>query len=148
VGTKTFVRRAMWIRKMIGGGLRQAGVMSAAARVSVEETFLGGKLKQSHENAKRVEKMWRRLGGKVKSPVETNMVCVDLDAAGCSKEDFVKLAEKHGLRMLGERLVVHYQVSEEALQRLEKLMEDIMAGKRILNGDVPIDPKNMAGTVE
>lgn len=148
VGSKEFVKRGRWIRKMIGGGLRQAGVVSAAARVSVEETFLGGRLKGSHENAKRVEKMWTSLGGKVKSPVETNMVCVDLEAANCSKPDFIKLAEKHGLRMMGDRLVVHYQISAEALQRLEKLFKDVFVGKKVSNGDVPIDPRDMELNVE
>jgi threonine aldolase len=126
VGEKPFIKRARWIRKMIGGGLRQAGVVSAAARVSVEETFLGGKLKKSHENAKKVEEMWLKLGGKVTSPVETNMVILDLEAAHCSNAEFIKLAQTHGLRMLCERLVVHYQISDDALERLERLMEDVL----------------------
>lgn len=133
VGEKAFIKRARWIRKMIGGGLRQAGVVSAAARVSVEETFLGGKLKKSHENAKKVEEMWLKLGGKVSCPVETNMVVLDLEAAHCSNAEFIKLAQSHGLKMLGERLVVHYQISDEALERLERLMQDVMKGKKIPN---------------
>jgi len=135
VGEKPFIKRARWIRKMIGGGLRQAGVVSAAARVGVEETFLGGKLKKSHDNAKKVEKMWLKLGGKVSSPVETNMVILDLEAARCSNAEFIKLAQTHGLRVMGERLVVHYQISDEALERLERLMQDVINGKKIPNID-------------
>jgi len=147
VGEKTFIKRARWIRKMIGGGLRQAGVVSAAARVSVEETFLGGKLKKSHENAKKVEEMWLKLGGKVSFPVETNMVVLDLDAAHCSNAEFIKLAQTHGLKMLCERLVVHYQISDEALERLERLMQDVMKGKRIPNSHADIDTKEMQRNV-
>jgi len=134
VGNKGFIKKARWIRKMIGGGLRQAGVVSAAARVGVEETFLGGRLKKSHENAKMVETTWASLGGKVKKPVQTNMVWVDLDDAGISDTDFVKLAAKHGLRAMGDRLVVHYQISDEALQRLEKLMHEVLGQKTATNG--------------
>lgn len=54
VGSAAFVRKARWIRKSIGGGLRQAGVISAAARTSVEDTFLGGRLGASHVRAKEV----------------------------------------------------------------------------------------------
>ncbi len=39
VGDKQVIKHARWIRKMIGGGLRQSGVVAAAARVAVDETF-------------------------------------------------------------------------------------------------------------
>lgn len=54
VGSAEFVQKARWVRKSIGGGLRQAGVISAAARASVEETFLGGRLQACHLRAKEV----------------------------------------------------------------------------------------------
>lgn len=54
VGSAAFVKKARWIRKSIGGGLRQAGVISAAARASVEDTFLGGRLGACHVRAKEV----------------------------------------------------------------------------------------------
>ncbi|KAL8933065.1 MAG: hypothetical protein Q9211_005982, partial [Gyalolechia sp. 1 TL-2023] len=68
VGSSAFIARARHIRKSIGGGLRQAGVIAAPARVAVEETFLGGKLKASHEVAMRVGRMWEERGGKLKYP--------------------------------------------------------------------------------
>jgi threonine aldolase len=54
VGTNEFRERARWIRKSIGGGLRQAGVVTAAARVAVEDTYLGGKLAASHDRARKI----------------------------------------------------------------------------------------------
>ncbi|GAM82500.1 hypothetical protein ANO11243_004810 [Dothideomycetidae sp. 11243] len=126
VGTKAFRTRARWIRKSIGGGLRQAGVVTAAARIAVEDTFLAGKLKATHDMARRIADLWEDLGGKTANPVETNMVWFDLEAAGISVEDFIALGEKAGLRLLGGRLVVHYQIGEEAVQRLEKLMRVVL----------------------
>ncbi|TKA65681.1 Aldolase vrtJ, partial [Friedmanniomyces simplex] len=132
-GTKKFCERARWIRKSIGGGLRQAGVVTAAARVAVEDTFLGGKLTASHDRAREIAKLWESYGGQTANPVETNMVWFDLDAAGISVKDFVEEGEKVGLRLLGGRLVVHYQIGDEAVQRLERLMQAVLKGK-VLNG--------------
>jgi threonine aldolase len=143
VGTKQFITRSRWIRKSIGGGLRQAGVVTAAARISVEDTYLGGKLKGSHERARQVAKLWESYGGKTANAVETNMVWFDLEAAGISVEDFIALGEKAGLRFIGGRLVVHYQIGDDAVQRLEKVMQAIFKGKT-LEGSVDIPPEKLA----
>ncbi|KAF2681906.1 hypothetical protein K458DRAFT_420268 [Lentithecium fluviatile CBS 122367] len=128
VGNKPFIKRCRWIRKSIGGGLRQAGVVAAPARVAVEETFLGGKLTQSHENAKRIAKIWTDLGGKMAYPVDTNMVWMDLEASGVELNQFIELGEKYGVRVRGGRLVVHYQIGEEAIERLTKLFTETLKG--------------------
>lgn len=126
VGQPAFIKRARWVRKSIGGGLRQAGVVAAPARVAIEETYLGGLLTKSHENARRIADMWEALGGRLQNPTETNMVWLDIDKAGISKDDFIKLAQEHGIRTMGGRLVVHYQISEEAISKLGGLMEDVL----------------------
>lgn len=116
VGSKAFIKQARWVRKSIGGGTRQAGVITAAARVAVDETFgrgpngEGGKLRESHVRAKQIAEMWESKGGKLDQPVETNMVWFDLESIGCGAGDFAKLGEREGLRFLGRgRLVVHYR---------------------------------------
>ncbi|KAH9878912.1 hypothetical protein J1614_002347 [Plenodomus biglobosus] len=129
VGTKAFIKRSRWIRKSIGGGLRQAGVVAAPARVAVEETFLGGKLAQSHQNAKRIQQLWTDLGGKIEYPVDTNMVWLDLDAHNIDTNEFIELGDKYGLRVRGGRFVVHYQIGEEAIEKLRKLFTEVLQGK-------------------
>ncbi len=109
VGSHAFITRARWIRKSLGGGLRQAGVVTAAARVGVEETFLGGLLAGSHAQAREVAAMWVGRGGRLERECETNMCWLDLGAAGCSKERFVEIAVLEGVKVLGGRLVVHYR---------------------------------------
>jgi threonine aldolase len=117
VGSKEFIDRARWFRKSIGGGTRQAGIISAAARVAVEETFgpdpngEGGKLKQTHVKAKQVADMWTSRGGQLEHPVETNMVWLDLAASGLGMNDLAEIGNQKGLRMLGGRLVIHYRKS-------------------------------------
>ena len=148
VGKKDFITRARWVRKSIGGGLRQPGVVTAAARIAVDETFgkgpngEGGLLKQSHVTAKRIAKIWTDMGGKLDKPTETNMVWFNLDDIGISGDEFATLGKEHGLRFLGGRLVVHYQISDEAVERLEKLMKEVMRRKGM---NAHADKKRKAG---
>ena len=109
VGEAVFIDRARRLRKMLGGGLRQAGVIAAAARVAVDETFLGGKLAASHLRARAVADLWVHKGGRLVHACETNMVWLDLDAAGCTTDEFVLLGVKEGVRLKTGRLVVHYR---------------------------------------
>ena len=109
VGSDAFIKKARHIRKSIGGGLRQSGVVTAAARVAVDETFLGGKLVGSHERAKEIARLWTERGGKLAKAVETNMCWFDLEHAGIGVKEFVAVGVKHGVRFLGGRLVVHYR---------------------------------------
>jgi threonine aldolase len=135
VGKKDFIKKARWVRKSIGGGLRQVGVLTAAARVAVDETFgedpngQTGLLKTSHVTAKKIADIWTGLGGKLTKPTETNMVWLDLKNAGVSDSDFVDLGRTKGLKFLGGRLVVHYQISDAAVTALERLMKDIVSKK-------------------
>ena len=122
VGRQSFITRARWIRKSIGGGLRQAGIVTAAARVAVEETFLGGgdkssPLRASHARALEVAKLWTSRGGILERECETNMVWLNLDAANVSKERFVEVCISEGVKCIGGRLVVHYRKSLFLLHR-------------------------------
>ena len=117
---------------MFGGGTRQAGIIAAPARCAVDETFglkpdgRDGQLAASHERAKRVAEMWKRKGGQLAWPVETNMVWLDLKAIHVSEEQFVGVMKRHGLKAFGGRLVVHYQIGEEAVRRLEGAMAETL----------------------
>ncbi|KAH6648557.1 pyridoxal phosphate-dependent transferase [Truncatella angustata] len=138
VGSKDIIKHSRWMRKAIGGGLRQSGVVTAAARVAVDRTFgkgpngEGGLLKESHLTAKRVEKMWTVLGGTLQHPVHTNMVWLDLQSMNTTGARITELAAEQGLKMSGNRVVTSYQVGEEAIRRLaavfEKIAEDKAAG--------------------
>lgn len=135
IASRPFVGRARHIRKGLGGGLRQAGVVTASARIGVDETFLGNKLAATHQRARIIADMWQKKGGKLTQATETNMVWLDLDAAGISREEFVEAGVKEGLRLLGGRIVVHYQVSEEAVGRLGRVMRAVLSKEaEIRNG--------------
>ena len=125
-GSKPFIAKARHLRKMLGGGLRQAGVVTASARVAVDETFLGGKLTATHHRAREIAEMWQDKGGRLAKAVETNMVWLDLERAGISTEGFVAAGVKEGVRLLGGRVVVHYQICREAVRKLERVMDAVL----------------------
>ncbi|KAI5459801.1 pyridoxal phosphate-dependent transferase [Mariannaea sp. PMI_226] len=147
VGPRDTLRQARWVRKSIGGGLRQSGVITSAGRIALEKTFgsspdgSDGLLKQSHEMARKVEALWTSMGGKVTNLTETNMLWLDLESAGCSTEKFIEYGAEAGVKFMGSRLVTHYQVAEneeEVLRRLRLVFqktlssgEDVNAGQKV-----------------
>ncbi|KAL7628197.1 hypothetical protein AAE478_002395 [Parahypoxylon ruwenzoriense] len=141
VGTKPLIKHARWVRKSIGGGLRQSGVVTAAARVAVDVTFgkgpngEGGLLRGTHSTAKRVEKLWTDLGGKMECPVQTNMCWLDLNSLNCTASRFVELGSQAGLKLMGSRLITHYQIGDEAIQRLTTVFERVALEKEDSDGD-------------
>lgn len=134
VGDNEFINRARRIRKSMGGGMRQAGVLSAAARAALDETFgplssgadVGGKLGAVHNLARRVADMWIRRGGKLRRRVQTNIVWLDLNDAGVVEEIFQAVGRRQGIKVDGCRIVLHYQISDEGISRLGQTFDEIL----------------------
>ncbi|PYH92287.1 putative L-allo-threonine aldolase [Aspergillus ellipticus CBS 707.79] len=142
VGPKTILEHCRWVRKSIGGGIRQAGIIASAARVAVEQNFgrgpsgEGGRLRDTHTKAKQIEKMWLDRGGITSRPVETNMVWLDLPHSGITADQVVRVGKEEGVKLMGGRIVVHHQVVDEALVRLERVFERLLASEKKTNGVV------------
>ena len=144
VSDAPFIKKARHLRKMMGGGLRQAGVVTSSAKVAVEETFLGGKLSATHQRAQKVATIWERKGGKIQYPTETNMVWLDLEDAGVSVERLVQAGAKEGLKLFGGRIVVHYQIEDEAIEKLGRVMDAILPSQKREMGEITNGMKKMA----
>ncbi|KAK8147727.1 hypothetical protein G3M48_001083 [Beauveria asiatica] len=132
VGDAATLTHARWVRKSLGGGMRQPGMLAAAARVAVDETFTGGLLRASHETAKKVEAAWTGLGGTLVHPVQTNMCWVSLEAHGVDVQAFTEACADEGLRVSGGRLVTHYQIAQneaEVLPRLERVFKKVLGAQ-------------------
>ncbi|KAK7700752.1 hypothetical protein SLS57_011976 [Botryosphaeria dothidea] len=130
VGTEEFVKRSRWIRKSIGGGIRMAGVVSAAARTAVEEQFFSGRLQRTHVLAKRLADRWESLGGRLNVPTETNMVWLDVKTSCVDPQEITRLAAERNIKTFATRIVVHYQISELAIQGMEEVMDIVMKNKK------------------
>jgi threonine aldolase len=136
LGSNATITQARRIRKSIGGGMRQAGVLTAAAQVAVDENFgdgewgsKSGKLRVVHERAKRVGRMWEARGGKLQKMVQTNQVWMDLDGVGATAEEWNVIGERRGLLLDGPRLVLHHQITEDATDRLDLAFADLFEAK-------------------
>ncbi|KAI9184053.1 Threonine aldolase [Blastocladiella emersonii ATCC 22665] len=145
VGDAPFVARARHLRKMYGGGWRQAGVLAAAADVALTAAMDGGELAKSHVIARELADALVKVGLKVtNAPVETNMVFVDWSPLGWTADDVAKAVaaeaavqggKRAPIRISGgnvavTRLVVHYQIAEDAVDRLVAVLEGLKKQKR------------------
>ncbi|KAI9741099.1 MAG: hypothetical protein M1834_002812 [Cirrosporium novae-zelandiae] len=130
--SSSFIDRARHFRKALGGGLRQTGILASPARVAIDETFLSGEhMRDANAIAKRIEKIWIKLGGDIQIGLnqETNMVWLDLQKAGIKDQDFVNAAKEEGVSVLDGRIVTHHQISLRAVDALERVFIRVLAGK-------------------
>lgn len=111
VGSADLIARARRHRKMLGGGLRQAGVLAAAALHALDHHV--ERLADDHANARRLAEGLASLPGWVVTPPDSNIVFVDLPPAR-SGAALVRDAAAQGLLFTGGqrlRLVTHLDVS-------------------------------------
>ena len=131
VGAAEFIGRCRSIRKMLGGGMRQAGVLAAAGLVALEE---GPKrLATDHENAKLLAIELAAVPGVSIDPdaVQTNIVIFDIKNSGMSSADF--LAELAKQNVMGipidasrVRMVTHLDVDRHDIQRAASAVRQIL----------------------
>jgi threonine aldolase len=110
--TPEFIAKARHFRKALGGGMRQTGVLTAAARVAVDDIFLSGMhMPRVNALAKDLEETWLALGGEVQPGLsqDTNMVWLDLKRARVKDEEFVNLANEEGVKVFDGRIVTHHR---------------------------------------
>lgn len=134
VGSKAFIERAKFLRKMFGGGTRQPGMMAAAAKAAMEYTL--PLLPHVHALTKKTADSLREIGYTISLPVQTNMIVLDLEVEDIPAAAFVNYGKKHGLIFFpSARLVFHHQISEDAAGRaveaLRELYTDKKAGKTL-----------------
>jgi threonine aldolase len=134
VGNRDLIDAARGVRKMLGGGMRQAGIVAAAGLVAIDEMI--PRLRTDHETAQRLARGLVSVPGIVIDPttVETNLVCFELapDAGFTARELAERLAERgvlvHALGSNLIRMVTHYHIAEDDVDRavevVEKIMED------------------------
>jgi threonine aldolase len=131
VGSQAFIDRARRARKMLGGGMRQAGILAAAGLVALEKMV--ERLREDHENARHLGERLAALPGVTidLTRVQTNIVIFtvrrkDLDAPGL----ILKLAER-GIKALSMgsdaiRMVTHKDVDRAGILRTLEALGTIL----------------------
>lgn len=133
-GTKEFIAEARRNRKMLGGGMRQVGVLAAAGLVALEQMV--DRLAEDHANARRLAEGLAELPGFKVNPavVETNIFMADVDHPRLTARQIVLKMRKRDVLLydIGPsriRFVTHYHITRADVdQTLVLLREVVMAG--------------------
>ncbi len=122
-GSKEFIARAVRWRKMLGGGMRQAGILAAAGIVALETMVK--RLEEDHVRAKKLAAGLKGTSGitlKSEAPA-TNMVFLTMDSdVPLSTREFVEQMKQCGVLVDAEadryfRLVTHFGIDDAMLDR-------------------------------
>ena len=129
-GSKDFIARAHRIRKMAGGGMRQAGLLAAAASHALDHHVL--RLAEDHALATRLADGLRGIEGLAVETPQSNIVFVDL--VGAAREQSAALLEHlkaQGVLITGLyrlRFVTHLDVDTHAVDRAVAAVRGFFAG--------------------
>jgi threonine aldolase len=130
VGSHDFVERARKYRKMLGGGMRQAGVIAAAGIVAIET--MTDRLEEDHDNARCLGEGLASIPGihVALETVQTNMVYFDVESLGFDSFSFVQELEKRLVKAslrppTGIRMVTHRHISRENISHVLGVVEEI-----------------------
>jgi threonine aldolase len=129
-GSKALIGRAHRVRKMAGGGMRQAGFLAAAASYALDHHV--GRLAQDHALALRLAQGLSGLPGLVVEAPQTNIVFVDLvESAKARANELVAYLNANGVRANGLyrlRFVTHLDVDaagiDHAIATIQKFFQD------------------------
>lgn len=133
-GSVEFIAEARRTRKVLGGGMRQAGIIAAAGIVAMEQMV--ERLKEDHVNARHLAEGIAQIEGLSidLTVVQTNIIYFDLISDNLDIETFVNRLEKKGVRLLHIggprrcRVVTHYGIETEdidvTLAALREVIEE------------------------
>lgn len=130
-GPRDFIEKARRKRKIMGGGMRQVGILAAAGLVALKE--MTGRLAEDHENARYLASRLRALPGLEvdTEALDINMVFFRLPA-GADGEALTAHLKANGVLInppeLGLcRFVTHYWIDRPAIDRVFALMQEFFA---------------------
>ena len=129
-GSKEFIDHARRYRKMFGGGMRQAGVLAAAALVAVKENV--GRLKEDHEKAKKLADGLAEVKSLRIDPgtVQTNIVIADCSQTGRTVQELLELLKKEGVMLTPAgtesiRAVTHMDVTMRQIEQALSIIQRV-----------------------
>jgi threonine aldolase len=129
-GDADFIAEARRTRKVVGGGMRQAGVLAAAGLVALEQ--MTERLAQDHVRAKRLAEGLTEIPGIAVTPPASNILYFQLTAeTSKTPEDVVDGLAERGVLLLGRlegrfRAVTHHWISDEDVETTIRAMQAIM----------------------
>jgi threonine aldolase len=133
LGSRAFIDEARVWRKILGGGMRQAGVLAAAGLIALEES--PKLLHVDHANARRLAEGLAEIDGIKINPEEvvTNIVLFDVSETGIAADEIcARLKERNVLASgFGSsiRMVTHYDVSGADIETTLREIREVVSGQ-------------------
>ena len=131
VGNKKFIDESRFYRKMLGGGMRQVGVLAAAGLIALEK--MPWRLHEDHENAALLAKGLAAMSGIRIDPekVHTNILVFDIGDTGMNPAEFSEALKQRGVLGVGisnreMRFVTHYDVSRSDCETALRVVESVL----------------------
>jgi threonine aldolase len=134
VGTAEDIARAHGLRKRLGGGMRQAGVLAAAGLIALEE--MSRRLQEDHDHALAFAEAIRELPGiRIVHEVQTNIVIFDVSESGMAPAQISSALQQAGVLLNpidGRRMraVTHFDVSKEQCLTAAAALAEILRKAR------------------
>jgi threonine aldolase len=133
-GAGEFIAEARRIRKVLGGGMRQTGIIAAAGIVALDE--MRDRLAEDHANASLFAEEISKVPGievDLKN-VQTNIVFFDITDNRIEDAVFINKLEEKGIRLLPLgpshfRIVTHFGITEEDIEKTLQVLKEIMSDK-------------------
>src|SRR5258706_1451832 len=131
LGTRAFIDEARVVRKMLGGGMRQAGVLAAAGLIALEESPKG--LPEDHANARLLADGLAELPGIKIDPekVVTNIVIFEVSDTGMTADSICAQLRERGVLASGFgssiRMVTHYDVARAEIETALREMRSVLS---------------------
>jgi threonine aldolase len=130
VGTHEFIEKARKNRKVLGGGMRQAGIIAASGIIALEKMV--DRLAEDHRNAKLLAEGIARIEGIAvdMERVQTNMVLFDISGLGVEDELFLSMLKENGVLALTNaknkvRMVAHRGIEKEHIEKAINAIENV-----------------------
>ena len=132
-GSKEFIDQARKWRKMVGGGMRQAGILAAAGLVALDTMI--ERLAEDHANARRLAEGLANIDGLEVDPesIQSNIVIFQVDPSVATAQELITALDRQGVKMGSPgkgsiRMVTHRHITggdvEEALSRVSKTVKE------------------------
>ncbi|MCD6469189.1 low-specificity L-threonine aldolase [Candidatus Bathyarchaeota archaeon] len=130
VGDSEFIEKARKIRKMLGGGMRQAGIIAAPGIIALEKMI--DRLEEDHRNARLLAEGIAKIDGLYVDlrRVQTNMVLIDVSGLGIDADTFINKLREKGVLALSHsrttvRMVTHRGIEREHIEKALTIIEDV-----------------------
>ena len=135
VGSKEFIEEARIVRKMLGGGMRQAGVLAAAGLIALEES--PKRLHIDHANARFLAQELAQIPGIAIDPakVASNILFFDVSGTGLTANEISNRLAAQGVLANATnpkviRMVTHLDVDRAGCERALQVLREIVAPRR------------------